>query len=52
VIEVAFNFSFTHLVGMALTIKEDELTNPEYVRLFFSFRAVVLLAAGDTYLVM
>jgi hypothetical protein len=46
VIEVAFDFMLTHLVGMTLVIEEDELTYPVDIGLFSSMTEVFLPTGG------
>ena len=47
VIKVAFDFLLAHLIGMALTIEEDERTYPVDIGLFRSMTEMFLLA-GDS----
>ena len=49
-IQISLDLLLPHLVWMALIVKEDKLANPKDIR-FFSLRAVVFLAAGDSDLI-
>ncbi len=41
-IEIAFDFLLTHLIGVAFASEEDELTNPVDIRLFSSVTEMLL----------
>lgn len=49
-VEVAFDFLLTQLVGMALVIEQDELTDPVDIGLF-SFMTEMFLPTGSSDLV-
>jgi hypothetical protein len=50
VVEVAFDFLLTHIVGMALVIEQNELTDPVDIGLFSSMTEV-FLPTGDSHLI-